>query len=342
MTPATRDNERYTVGIVGATGLVGREVARLLDERRFPVDELRLFATEDSEGVKVPVGDDEVPVRPLRSGWDDRLDLLFVAVPAEVAAGVAAQAAEKGIAVIDVSAAHRHDPDALLCVPEVNGAALEDHGGIIASPSAAVAPLAVALAAAIDPRAISRLVVTAMLPASEAGAPGMEELSSQSIALFNQSEVPLERFPERLAFNALAQVGALDGEGEADTEAALRTELQRVLAAPALEVVATVVRIPIFSGQAATVVADCRVDVDRAGLAKRLADAEGVDLADEGDGDTVPMPGFVSEMDDVQVGRLRVHGPRTFSMWVVSDNLRKGSALNAVHIAERLVADGLL
>lgn len=341
MTQQTRDEERYTVGIVGATGLVGREVARLLDERHFPTDELRLFASEGSEGVRVAFGDDELTVRPLRSGWDSGIDLLFVAVPAEVAVVIATEAAEKGIAVIDLSSAHRHDPDALLCVPEVNGEALGDHGGVIASPSAVVAPLAVALAAAIDPRTIERLVVTALLPASEAGATGMEELSAQTIALFNQSEVPLERFPERLAFNAIAQVGAL-AEGEAEAEAALRTELRRLLAAPALEVIATVLRVPLFSGQAATVVADCRVPIDRAELARRLGAAEGIDLADEEAGDLVPLPGMIAEVDDVQVGRLRVHGPRTFSMWVVSDNLRKGSALNAVQIAERMVADGLL
>lgn len=342
MTKSQREIETYTVGIVGATGLVGREIARLLAERLFPVKELILFATEDSEGLRVTVGEDEVAVKPLRGGWHGQLDLAFLAVPASVAAVEGPAANAQGIAVIDLSSAHRFDPDAMLCVPEINGEALGDHGGIIASPSAPVAPLAVALAAAIDPRLIARVTLTVLLPASEAGIHALEELSDQSIALFNQQDVPLVHFPERLAFNAIPVVGGLGPDGESAAEAALRSELRAVFSAPAMDVIATVLRAPLFSGQAASVVVDCRTSVDRDTLRQRLSTATGIELLDDEDGTDQPLPGTVSELDDVQVGRVRTHGPQTFSMWIVSDNLRKGSALNAVQIAERMVADGLL
>ncbi|GMV40831.1 MAG: aspartate-semialdehyde dehydrogenase [Myxococcales bacterium] len=345
MATSQRESETYTVGIVGATGLVGREIARLLAERRFPVEDLLLFATEDSEGTRVAVGEDQVSVKVLRSGWHGAVDLVFLAVPPDVAAVEGRAAAAEGIAVIDVSSAHRFDPDALLCVPEINGAALDEHGGIIACPSAPVAPLAVALAAVIDPRQIERIAVTVLLPASEGGIHAMEELSDQSIALFNQKDMPLQHFPERLAFNAIPVVGTLGPDGEATAEASLRAELRSLFSAPGLDVIATVVRVPLFSGQAASVVVDCRTPVDRQALRARLSaslGSHGVELVDEGHASEQPLPGTVSEVDAVQVGRVRTHGPRTFSLWVVSDNLRKGSALNAVQIAERLVADGLL
>lgn len=342
MSTSQREIETYTVGILGATGLVGREIARLLSERGFPLEDLLLFATDDSEGLRVQAGDEEVTVKPMRGAWLGHIDLLFLAVPADVAAVHGPAAIAEGIAVIDVSSAHRFDPDALLCVPEFNGAALDDHGGIIASPSAPVAPLALALAAAIDPRLIDRIVVTVLLPASEAGVHGLEELSNQSIALFNQKDLPLEHFPERLAFNAIPVVGGVGPDGEAAAEASLRAELRVLFAAPALDVIATVVRAPLFSGQAASVVVDCRANVDREALRQRISVAPGVALLDDADGAEQPLPGTVSEVDDVQVGRVRTHGPQTFSMWIVSDNLRKGSALNAVQIAERMIADGLL
>lgn len=337
----TESGKKLNVGVVGATGLVGQEVVRLLNERHFPYDELRLLATEDSAGEHVDVGDDEVAVAALSPGVYRGLDFVFLAGPARVCAAEAPRAVKAHAIVIDVSRAHRLDEEVPLCVPEVNGRALEEHRGLVSSPSGPVAPLAVALHAATRVADLQRVTVTVLTPASEAGIFGMEELSAQSVALFNQKDPPLDVFPQRLAFNAIPQVGAFDEGPDTEAETALAEELRKVLSLPDLVVIATLVRIPVFSGQATTVVVDCKSPVDVAAVRARLTAAPGVELVDEAEPGGYPMPGTISEMDEVQVGRVRAHGPTTFSMWIASDNLRKGSALNAVQIAERIVAEDL-
>jgi len=339
------------VGVVGATGLVGAEMLRVLDERRFPVTQLRVYASPRSEGRRLQFGSDEVVCERLAAGCFDGLDLVIVDVDDPLAAEWAPQAVAAGAVVVDNSAAFRMDPDVPLVVAEVNPQDLRSlPKGIVSCPNCTTMVLVTALAPLHRAAGIERLVVSTYQSVSGAGQPGMHELAEQWTKGAGQEEAlrragaipgaitPGEVWAKPVAGNIIPLAGSLGERGYTSEEWKLVRESRKILHAPDLNVSPTCVRVPVYVGHAMSANVRFTRGLSRADAAAVLADAPGVRLIDGGDGAPTPLEG--AGIDPVLVGRLRVDPfeERTLNLWVTGDNLRKGAALNAVQLAELLNA----
>ncbi len=339
------------VGLVGATGLVGGEMLRVLDERQFPVDELRVFASPRSEGRRLAFRDDEVVCRRLTDDGFDGLDLVIVDVDDPLAAEWAPKAGAAGARVVDNSAAFRMDPDVPLVVAEVNPTdARTLPKGIVSCPNCTTMVLVTALAPLHRAAVIDRLVVSTYQSVSGAGQAGMHELAEQWTKGAGQEET-LRRagvvpgavtagdvWPKPIAGNVIPAAGSLGERGYTSEEWKLVRESRKILHAPDLNVSPTCVRVPVYVGHSMSANVRFTRGLSRADAAALLADAPGVRLVDGGDGAPTPLEG--AGIDPVLVGRLRddPFDEHTLNLWVTGDNLRKGAALNAVQMAELLIA----
>lgn len=341
------------VGVMGATGLVGSEMLRILAERAFPVAELRPFASPRSEGRRIPFGSGEVTCEVLRDGCFDGLDLVIVDVDDPIAAEWAPKAAAAGARVIDNSAAFRMDDDVPLVVAEVNPDDLRDlPRGIASCPNCTTMVLVTALAPLHRAAGIDRLVVSTYQSVSGAGQPGIHELDEQWTKYDGQSErlrraatvegliEPGDVWPKPIAGNVIPLAGSVKEAGYTSEEWKLVREARKILHDDAIRVTATCVRVPVYVGHAMTANVAFRRPVGRAEAAELLASAPGVVLVDGGDGFPTPME--TAGIDPVLVGRLREDpsNPGGLDLWVTGDNLRKGAALNAVQMAEVLARLG--
>lgn len=333
--------KKRVVGILGATGQVGKELYSLLKERSFPSTEIVMFASLNSEGEEMENGQSVVGAR--ANAYTD-LDLLFAAAPESVSREQIAHAREKGVVVIDLSAAGMANEPLVLVVPEVNGERLEeDVAGWVTSPMAATTGLAMVLDALRGVAVPSRVGGSVFLTASHEGKKGVEELAGQTISLLNHGEVPKEIFPNRLAFNLIPGVGGIGEAGQASGfESQLAAQLKCVLDESDLEVHMTGVYVPIFAGLACSVDIEFESSVSFEALREALESYEGLGVLDTPENQLFPMLTDVTETNEVWVGRLRQTGENRCSLWVALDNMRKGSALNAVQIAELLVEEGVL
>jgi aspartate-semialdehyde dehydrogenase len=338
------------VAVVGATGLVGGEMLRVLDERGFPVTELRVFASPRSEGRRLPFGSSEVACERLRDGCFDGLELVVVDVDDPLAAEWAPKAVAAGARVVDNSAAFRMDPDVPLVVAEVNP---DDVGrlpkGIVSCPNCTTMVLITALAPLHRAAGIERLIVSTYQSVSGAGQAGMRELAEQWTKGAGQEETlrragaipgsltPGEVWARPIAGNVIPLAGSVGEQGYTSEEWKLVRESRKILHAPDLQVSPTCVRVPVYVGHSMSANVRFRRGLSRADAAAVLADAPGVALGDGCDGAPTPLEG--AGIDPVLVGRLREDPfeERTLNLWVTGDNLRKGAALNAVQIAELLV-----
>ena len=341
----------FGVGVVGATGLVGQEMLRLLDERAFPVERLRAYASPRSEGRRLPFADDEVECEVLRPGCFDGLDLVVIDVDDPLAAEWAPVAAAAGATVVDNSAAFRMDDDVPLVVAEVNP---EDMGslprGIASCPNCTTMVLVTALAPLHRAATIERLVVSTYQSVSGAGQPGMHELDEQWTKGAGQSEQlrragaiegaisPGEVWDRPIAGNVIPLAGSMRDAGTTSEEWKLIHESRKILHAPGLRATVTCVRVPVYVGHSMAANVRFARPVSRDEAADLLVGAPGVQLVDEGHG--APTPLESAGIDPVLVGRLRddPSEPGTLDLWVTGDNLRKGAALNAVQMLELVVA----
>jgi aspartate-semialdehyde dehydrogenase len=339
------------VALVGATGLVGSEILRVMTDRGFPVSDLVPLATPESEGQRVELGDKTYGVSPLRPDVFKGVDLVFCAATEAVGRVVAPAAAAAGAVVIDLSPAWRNDPQVPLVVPEVNKEALAGFSAkrIVANPSSVAIELAVALAPLHQAAALRRLVVSTYQAVSSAGKRAMEELGSQVSALFNQVEFEPEVFSRRIAFNCIPHVDVFLADEFTREERTLGEECRRILGAPELLVCATCVRVPVFNGHAESIVAEFEKPIEPAQACELLRQAPGVHLfehSQNGGGEThdrYPTQQDAEGSDATLVGRVRKDpsAHNSLAMWCVADNLRKGGATNAVQIAEILARDYL-
>jgi aspartate-semialdehyde dehydrogenase len=338
------------VGVVGATGLVGTEMLRLLAERNFPVDELRAYASARSEGRTLPFGEGEVTCQVLADGCFDGLDLVVIDVDDPLALEWVPRAAAAGARVVDNSAAFRADPDVPLVVSEVNpddARALPK--GIVSCPNCTTMVLVTALAPLHRAAGIERMVVSTYQSVSGAGQPGMHELDEQ----WTKGAGQMDRYARAaatdgflqagdvwdrpIAGNVIPLAGSLKDAGYTSEEWKLVNESRKILHAPELRATATCVRVPVYVGHAMSANVQFANALSKADAAALLADAPGVQLVDGGDGSPTPLEG--AGIDPVLVGRLREDPsqPNTLDLWVTGDNLRKGAALNAVQLAELLI-----
>lgn len=328
----------YNVTVLGATGLVGREILKVLDERRFPIDEITALCSEESAGERVEFGKRTVVARPPTAEAFDRVDLVLAAAGSAAAIKWLPEAVERGCVCIDTSAAYSADAAVPLIVPEVNPDAVLQEQGIIASPNCAAIQAVMALKPLHDAAGLRRVVVSTYHSVSGAGRKGMDELAAQTVALLNQKPFDVEVHSARIAFNLIPQVGAFGEHGDSSEELQIVDQVRRILELPELGVAATAVRVPVFAGHSESLNAEFEREITAVQARALLEAAPGVAVVDAPRQGRYPMPMDCAEQEAIFVGRIRrdpsvAHG---LAMWVVADNLRKGAATNVVQIAELL------
>ncbi len=339
------------VGVIGATGLVGQEMLRILEQRAFPVGRLRAYASPRSLGRELNFNDGVVACEVLRDGCFDGLDLVIVDVDDPLALEWAPIAVAAGARVIDNSAAFRMDPLVPLVVAEVNPEDLRDlPKGIASCPNCTTMVLVTALAPLQKAAGIERMVVSTYQSVSGAGAPGIAELDGQWNKFAGDAEslrraasidgfiAPGQVWPKPIAGNVIPLAGSVKDAGYTSEEWKLVYESRKILHDDTMRITATCVRVPVYVGHAMTANVQFRSPMSKALAVELLAKAPGVQLVDDGDG--APTALDAAGIDPVLVGRLRDDPSQanTLDLWVTGDNLRKGAALNAVQMAEALIA----
>ncbi len=328
----------YRVAIVGATGLVGKEMRTILEERGFPVSELRLLASERSKGEVQSFRDEAHVVSTLVEESFEGIDFALFSAGEEVSREFAPLAVKAGAIVIDNSAAWRMDSEVPLVVPEVNDGALTKHKGIIANPNCSTIQLVVALAPLHDECILERVVVATYQSVSGMGSAALDELLAQSIQLANFRPVTQKVFRQQMAFNLVPHCGSMQSDGWTSEETKLVHETRKILGEPELQIAATAVRVPVFIGHGEAVFVELEHPISVQEARDLWAEADGIEVRDDLEAGTYPMPVDAAGQDAVYVGRIRIdesvqHG---LSFFVAADNLRKGAATNAVQIAEEL------
>ncbi len=328
----------WHVAVVGATGLVGQEVLRILEERGFPVSTLTLLASDHSAGSRVEFRGRSTVVRELSQDAFDEVDTAIFAAAAEASHDHARQIAQAGALVIDCSSAFRLHPHVPLCVPEINPEVLRRHHGIVAIPHAMTTQLALVLAPLHLEGTLARVVASTYQAASGRGRHAVREFDQQLRGLLNFHPAEARVFPHQLAFNCLPQGGTFLDNGYCEEEMALIDETRKLLAAPDLPVSATVVYVPLAHGHSASVYVETERTLGVPRVRELLEQAPGVEVEDDCREQEYPLAIRANGQDEVFVGRIRadLSVPNGLHLWVVADNLRKGAALNAVQIAEHL------
>lgn len=330
-----RTTMSYRVAIVGATGLVGRTMLDVLAERRFPIGEVTLFASQRSAGTTIEWNGRSHRVEALTPAIAEAgFDLALFSAGSAVSKEYAPLFARHGTIVVDNSSAWRADPNVPLVVPEVNGHRALEHRGIIANPNCSTIQLAVALAPIERLFGIERVVVATYQSVSGAGAKGVAQLDAELSGI--EPTVRISHHP--LAHNAVFH--PIAGDGWSEEERKVMSELRRIMERPDMAVVATCVRLPFYRSHAEAVWVECRTTVELDALVEAYRTAPGIELQT----DDYPTPRTVSGTDAVWIGRVRrdLTNPRAAVLWIVADNVRKGAATNAVQIAELLVRHNAL
>ena len=335
--------EKYNVAVVGATGAVGEQMRVVLEEREFPVGELRLLASERSAGQFLPFQQKQIRVEVLTEDSFEDIDIGLFSAGASVSAKFAPIAVQAGAVVVDNTSCFRMEPDVPLVVPEVNAKEIARYTarGIIANPNCSTIQMVVALKPIHDAARIKRVVVSTYQSVSGAGRKAMEELSHQVAALFSGKEIEKEKFPHQIAFNCIPHIDAFVENGYTKEEMKLINETRKILGEPSLPVTATTVRVPVFCSHSESI----NVEIERKLTAQQakalLREAPGIIVADDPKSDVYPMAIDAVGTDAILVGRIREDDSiaNGLNLWVVADNLRKGAALNAVQIAEILIRD---
>jgi aspartate-semialdehyde dehydrogenase len=337
--------EQYNVAVVGATGAVGEQMREVLEERHFPVGELRLLASERSAGQFLPFQNKQIRVEILNEDSFADIDIGLFSAGGAVSAKYAPIAVGAGAVVVDNTSFFRMEPDIPLVVPEVNAKEIGNYKnrGIIANPNCSTIQMVVALKPLHDAARIKRIVVSTYQSVSGAGRKAMEELSQQVAALFNGKEIEKEKFPHQIAFNCIPHIDAFMDGGYTKEEWKLINETRKILNEPLLPITATTVRVPVFCSHSESVNVETERKITATQAKALLREAPGIVVADEPQADVYPMAIDAVGKDATYVGRIRDDDSvaNGLNLWVVADNLRKGAALNAVQIAEILIRDFL-
>lgn len=331
------------IAIVGASGAVGQELLRVLDEQNFPVDELLLFGSKRSAGRKYMFRDKEITVKELTHDPSqfEGVDFAFTSAGAGTSREYAGVITSSGAIMIDNSSAFRMDSDVPLVVPEVNGDdAFNAPRGIIANPNCTTIILVLALKPINDISPITSVRMATYQAASGAGAAAMDELTAQHVAIANGEDVTVDKFAYQLAYNVIPHIDVFLDNDYTKEEMKTFHETRKIMHTPDLSVSTTCVRVPVMRAHSEAVWVTTSQPVSVADARNAFASAPGVKLLDEPASKTYPMPLFVAGEDDVYVGRIRrdVADPSTLAFWIVGDQIKKGAALNAVQIAQYIIA----
>lgn len=327
------------VGVVGATGMVGQTFMKLLEERCFPIAELRPFASENSLGKTIQLKGQQWPVQVLKDGCFDGLDLVFFSSGDDISKEWAPKAVQAGAFAVDNSAAFRMDPETVLVVPEVNGhlVSKDSRPQVIANPNCSTIQLVVALKPLLEKFGLEEVRVSTYQAVSGAGQGGYDELIAQTADHANENHQG-KTFPHTILFNCIPQIGSFNDEGFCSEEVKIMKETRKILGQKDLKVSAFTVRIPALNSHSESVWVTLKKEATRAEVMKALGDFEGIVLQDDPQKSVYPLARDVSGKDPVYVGRIHrdPEDPKMWLMWVVSDNIRKGAALNGIQIAEKI------
>lgn len=336
------------VAILGATGAVGQELLRLLAERNFPVENLKLLATARSAGNEITWGGRTIRVEEATPEAFAGVHVAFFAASNDVSRQLAPEAARRGCVVIDKSKAWRMDPEVPLAVPEVNAEAIRRHKGIIASPNCSTIQLVVPLKALHDAAGLQRVIVSTYQAVSGTGRDAMDELDEQVAAIGAKQADPRgvehKVYAHPIAMNVLPHCETFTENGFTTEELKLTYETRKILGLPDLACSGTAVRVPVQISHSESVLVETERKLTAAEAREVLARYPGIVVQDDPSRNEYPTPLNAAGTDPIYVGRIRedIASPHGLWMWIVSDNLRKGAALNAIHIAEFLMREGLI
>ncbi|WP_054028934.1 aspartate-semialdehyde dehydrogenase [Bacillus sp. FJAT-28004] len=335
----------FNVAVVGATGAVGEQILKLLASRNFPIQELKLLSSARSAGTKITFKDQEFTVEEAKPESFKGIDIALFSAGGDVTKALAPHAVEHGAVCIDNTNAYRMDENTPLVVPEVNIEKVSEHKGIIANPNCSTIQMVVALKPLQDRFGISRIIVSTYQAVSGAGNLAIDEMLRQTKASLNGEDVnpailPVGSLPvkHQIAFNAIPQIDKFQDNGYTLEEMKMVRETKKIMGDESIQVTATCVRIPVVYGHSESLYVELKNDYDLEEVKQLLADAPGVTLVDDPANQQYPLATDAAGKPDVFVGRLRrdLGSDRGLNMWIVSDNLLKGAAWNAVQIAEHI------
>ena len=327
------------VAIVGATGMVGQEFIKVLEQRSFPMTSVRLYASDRSHGRKMKVRGEELEVKETTPDSFKGIDIALFSAGADISKQFSPIAARTGAVVIDNSAAFRMDPEVPLVVPEVNPEDIKKHKGIIANPNCSTIQMVVVLSPLHKVNPIKRITVATYQSVSGTGLAAVDELIGQSKLVLDGKKTAPKVYPYQIAFNVLPEIDVFLENGYTKEEWKMVEETHKIMHAPGIAVSATCVRVPVVIGHSEAVQVEFSRPMSPAEAKSILSKAPGVTVMDDPSKRVYPYPVMVAGQDDVYVGRIRKDAshPNGLVLWIVGDNIRKGAALNAVQIAEKLV-----
>ena len=335
-----QNKDKYNVAVAGATGAVGRKMLEILEERGFPLENLKLLASSRSAGSELEFKGKKVRVEELRQDSFSGMDIALFSAGAGVSREFAPAAVKSNCVVIDNSSAFRMEPDIPLVVPEVNPHAIGEDPGIIANPNCSTIQMVVALKPIHDKFKIKRVVVSTYQSVSGSGQKAIEELKNQALELLKGGKASLNVYPHQIAFNCLPHIDVFLENGYTKEEMKMVNETRKILGDESIQVSPTTVRVPVIYSHSEALNVETEGPVTASAVRELLAAQEGVCVVDDPENNVYPLATMGENKDEVFVGRIRddISQERAVNFWVVSDNLRKGAALNAVQIAELLVS----
>jgi aspartate-semialdehyde dehydrogenase len=328
------------VAVVGASGAVGKVMVRLLEERKFPLGSIKFLASERSAGKTVEFAGESYTIEPLTAEAFEGVEIVLSSTPASVSRQFSPLAAKAGAVVVDNSSAFRMDPEVPLVVPEVNPSDVAKHHGIIANPNCSTIQMVVALKPLHDAARVRRVVVSTYQSVSGAGQKGLFELQSQAEAFVAGRELPPpSKFAYPIAFNCIPHIDEFLPNGYTKEEMKMVNETRKIMGDETIDVCPTCVRVPVLFTHSESILVETERPITPDEARRLWSNAPGVRVVDDPATFQYPLPSFAAHRDDVFVGRIRrdLHRPNALLFWCVSDNLRKGAALNAVQIAEELL-----
>ncbi|MCL1901280.1 MAG: aspartate-semialdehyde dehydrogenase [Endomicrobia bacterium] len=338
--------KRYKVAVAGATGAVGNEMIKMLESRKFPVESIKFLASERSVGKRLTFNGKEIAVELLTKDGGKGMDIAIFSAGAAVSKEFSPSFAADGCFVVDNSSAFRMEKEIPLVVPEVNAHELKKDKKIIANPNCSTIQMVVALKPLHDAVKVKRVIVSTYQSVSGAGQKGMDELTAQAKAWAEGKEIPAaSKFQYQIAFNLIPQIDVFTENGYTKEEMKMTNETKKIMCDDSIEVSATCVRVPVFRSHSENVWIETEKPLSVAHAKELLSKADGIQLLDEPESKKYPMPLFAEGMQTTYVGRIRQDiSTKTngLTFWVVSDNLLKGAALNAVQIAEALIKNGIV
>ncbi len=334
-----KKKNKYAVAVVGATGAVGREMVSILEERKFPVAELVLLASERTEGERIEFNNKNWTVKKLGKDSFKDVDIALFSAGSERSLKFAPVAVAAGAVVIDNSSAFRMDPKIPLVIPEVNAHAIEKHSGIIANPNCSTIGLLMALKPIHDAAKVKRVVVTTFQSVSGTGKEAIDELAGQTVALLNFKDIETKVYPYQIAFNCIPHIDSFLENGYTREEMKMVNETNKIMEDDTIRLTATTVRVPVFRCHAESVNIETENKLSANEARAILSKMPGVMVYDDPSRSIYPLQLDVTGKDETYVGRVREDETikNGLNLWIVIDNVRKGAALNAVQIAEHLL-----